>query len=294
MTQKTLADNIIWGAPSFWINVFPVYFAKYKGLFHERGINIDVKFFHGGPELTEAVKKGEIQVGNIGLPPFLKAFEEGLPARIIGSAAVQRLDIFLVSQPEIKKISDLKGKKIGILSMGSCDSYFIRRILEKESLDPEDVQLVPLQESYGDLRVITSKQVDSTFLVEPKVTLGESTAALNVLAHVGDYFPQYQWNVLFAKEDLIADNRVLLDRILEAYRRSSRSIKEASEEVLEFGSRLFDMQKDLFKVALEGTLVNWHTEARIDCAGLENAIRIQREMGAIRADIKKEDLVSQL
>jgi len=285
-------ERVTWGAPSLWINLFPVYWGRVSGFFKENGIDLKVKYLHGGPELAEAVRKGSIRIGNMGVPPFLKAFSEGLPAKIIGSTAIQRLDSYLVSQREIERIADLRGKRVGVLSVGSCDSYFLRRIMEKDGMSSDvDTKVVPLKESYGKLSEILSGRVDATFMVEPHVTLGESQGMLKVLAHVADYFPKYQWGILFAREDLLTENRGMVNRVLDAYRRSAKSIKEGPEETTAYGSRLFRMKKAVFRKALDRSLPNWEGEGKLDREGLRNAIRIQREMGAIPRDIDVEELV---
>ena len=169
----TIKDKVIWGTPSFWMNVFPLYYGKEKGFFLEQGIDLEIEYLHGGPELVRAVQEEKIQVGTIGLPPFSKAFAEGLPAKIVGSAIMRRLNYYVVARPEIKTMTDLKGKKIGILSFGSCDEYFIRRMLKMEGVNPNtEIELVSLGDCYGDLNCFTG-QIDAGFIGEPKVTQGE-------------------------------------------------------------------------------------------------------------------------
>ena len=53
------SDRILWGAPSLWINVFPLYLGIDRGFFSDRGIDIHVKCFHGGPERIDAIKTGD-------------------------------------------------------------------------------------------------------------------------------------------------------------------------------------------------------------------------------------------
>jgi NitT/TauT family transport system substrate-binding protein len=287
---ETKKVKIIWGTPSFWMNVFPLYYGKHKGFFEKRGIDLEVKYFYGGPELAGAVREGEIHVGTIGLPPFSKAFAEGLPARIIGSAIIQQLDHYLVARPDIDKLIGLKGKKIGILSFGSCDEYFIRHMLEGVDVDTE-FELVPLGRAYGDLDCFSSGKIDAGFLVEPKVTLGESMGLLKVLARVGDYFPRYQWCVIFASNDFIRKHADLTHRILDAYRESCRRIKENPEESIGFGSKLFGLKEDIFRRALHRDLANWEIEAKIDLVGLKNCLQIQEQVGAIPCDLANEEMV---
>jgi hypothetical protein len=50
MNENVSNQKVIWGTPSFWMNVFPLYFGRYKGFFAEKGIDLEIKYFHGGPE----------------------------------------------------------------------------------------------------------------------------------------------------------------------------------------------------------------------------------------------------
>jgi ABC-type nitrate/sulfonate/bicarbonate transport system substrate-binding protein len=106
-------------------------------LFQKRGVYPKIKIFHGGPELMQAVREGHVHIGEIGLPPFIKAFSKGLHARIIVSTFIQQLDHYIAARPDIRALSELKGKKIGILSHGSCDEYFIQKLLKSINIDPE-------------------------------------------------------------------------------------------------------------------------------------------------------------
>lgn len=227
----------------------------------------------------------------MGLPPFSKAYEKGLPARIIGSGVIQALDIFLVCRPGIKNITDLKGKRIGILSMGSCDSYFIRLMLSRHSINAQEVDLISLGRSYGSLESISSRAVDASFLVEPMVSLGENKGILNILARVGDYFPKYQWTVLFAREEFIKKEPSLIRNMLKAYRKSAVWILENPDESTALGSKLFKMRKEIFGRALEKTLIEWESGAEIDPIGLENAIQIQKNIGAIAPNFRKQEML---
>jgi NitT/TauT family transport system substrate-binding protein len=291
----TIKDKVIWGTPSFWMNVFPLYYGKEKGFFLEQGIDLEIEYLHGGPELVRAVQEEKIQVGTIGLPPFSKAFAEGLPAKIVGSAIMRQLNYYVVARPEIQTMTDLKGKKIGILSFGSCDEYFIRRMLKMEGVNPNtEIELVSLGNRFGDLNCFTAGQIDAGFIGEPKVTQGEHLGLFKVLARVGDYFPKYQWGVIFARNDFIEKQPELLARILEGFRNACRYIQENPEETIELGSKLFDVSTEVFRGALHRDLANWEVDAKVDIEGLNNCLKIQAEAGAITCDIGNLEMVCQL
>lgn len=286
---------VLWGAPSFWIERFPLFYGVEKGIFQQQGVYPEIKVHHGGPELLQAVRDQRVHVGEIGLPPFLAAFSQGLPARIIGSTFIRSLDHFLAARSGIGSLEDLRGRRIGILSWGSCDEYFIRRLLKSRGIDPDnDVTLIALGTAYGDTACFTDGRIDAGFMVEPALSAGESNGFFHVLARVGDFFPRYQWGGIFASDSWIQDNRPLLTALMTGYRKSVQMMAADPEACIPLGSRIFGVEPAVFRSALRRHLPKLEPDARIDLEGLENCIQIQRELGAVLGKIDAEALVFQL
>lgn len=286
--------SVIWGAPSFWIERFPLMYGVEKNIFQDLGVCPELKIHHGGPELLQDVRDNRIHVGEIGLPPFLAAFSRGLPARIIGSTFIQSLDHFLVARTGIQSLSDLKGQRIGILSRGSCDDYFIRHMLQRQGIDPDhEATLMPLGSAYSDPACIISGKVDAGFMVEPALSAGESQGIFHSLARVGDFFPRYQWGGIFAADSWIQNQRPLLTALMAGYRESVRQMAADPEACVLPGSDWFRVTPEVFRSALKRHLPNMALDARIDSEGLENCIRIQLALGDIPEAIRVDDMVVQ-
>jgi NitT/TauT family transport system substrate-binding protein len=285
-----MSDKLLWGVPSFWIERFPLYYGRHLGLFEERGIALAIRYYWGGPELARAVGSGEALIGEMGMPPFLKAYSQGLPARVIASSTVQQLDHYIVGSPDIDDLTDLKGKRVGILSFGSCDEYFLRQMLTASGIDPDsDVEIVPLGDAYGDIGCFSSGKIDAGFLVEPFVALAESEGVVKMLATVKDYFPSYQWGIIFAHEKLLQNNLDIVQRAMSAYRESCQAIQNDTEQAAVYGAQVFQMKKEIFRRALRRGLDSWELEGRIDIEGMKNCIQIHAQTG-----IDPEGLLRQL
>jgi len=294
-------EPILWGVPSFWIERFPLYYGRWRGFFRQRGIDLEIRYYWGGPELAAAVSRGEVWIGEMGLPPFLKARCDGLPARAIGSSTVQSLDHYLVARPHISKMADLKGRRLGILSAGSCDEYFARSMLIASGLDPDtEVELVPLGSAYGDVRCFSPSpesglpRVDAGFLVEPFVARGEQLGWVRILAVVRDFFPSYQWGIILARHDALERKIDLIRRALEGFRASCREIIQDPEEAASFGAQVFRIPKEDFRRALLRDLEHWEIGARLDVQGMENCLEVQKRMGCVPVDLRLEGMIEQL
>jgi ABC-type nitrate/sulfonate/bicarbonate transport system substrate-binding protein len=294
-------ERIIWGVPSFWIERFPLYYGRKQGFFAERGIDLEIRYYWGGPQLAAAVSKGEVWIGEMGLPPFLTACSDGLPAQAVGSSTVRQLDHYLVARPGISKMTDLRGRRIGILSAGSCDDYFARSMLQASGLDPDtDVTLVPLGTAYGDMRCFSPSPVsgipgvEAGFLVEPFVARAERLGRVRIVAVVRDYFPRYQWGIILARSDALERKIDLIHRAIDGFRASCRGIVGDPEEAVSFGAQVFRIPKEDFRRALMRDLEHWELDARLDVGGMENCLQIQKEMGCVPADLWLEGKIRQL
>lgn len=288
-------EKVIWGAPSFWIERFPLYCGCHLGFFRDQGIELEIWYSYGGPEMAQAVAAGDIHIGEMGLPPFLTAYSQGLPARIIGSSTIQQLDHYLVGVPSIDRIADLAGKRIGILSHGSCDDYFLRHILQSHGIDPETaVELVPLGTSYGSLQVFAKGEVDAAFMVEPGVAAGESAGLVKVIARVGDYFSRFQWGIILASNRWLNERIELLTRIMTGFRNACSWIHRHPADTLKLGCDIFKVSEAIFQQALLRDLDHWEIDARIDAIGLQNALKVQKLMGGVISGIDITKMVRQI
>ena len=288
-------QKVVWGAPSFWIERFPLYWGIDQGFFAKQGIDLEIWYSYGGPELARAVNAGSIHIGEMGLPPFVTAYRQGMAARIIGSSVIQQLDHYLAARPDIVSVDDLAGCRIGILSAGSCDDYFIRKMLPAHDIDPDgDVELRPLGEDYGKLDLFVDGRVDAAFVVEPQLARGEHEGLLRVIDRVADYYPRYQWGIILASEAWLQHQGDLIGRLMHAFRQACRSIKDRPGQTTDLGSRVFGVTPEVFERALQRDLPRWETDARLDMAGLQSAMEVQETMGLPTADLALDEMVCQL
>ncbi len=288
-------QKVVWGAPSFWIERFPLYWGIDQGLFASQGIDLEIWYANGGPELARAVSKGRIHIGEMGLPPFVTAYRQGLRAKIVGSSVIQQLDHYLAARPHIAATSDLGGCRIGILSAGSCDDYFIRKMLSTHEIDPDgDVELIPLGENYGKLDLFIDGRVDAAFVVEPQLARGQHEGLLRIIDRVADYFPRYQWGIILASEAWLQNQGDLLGRLMQAFRQACQSIREWPGQTADLGCQVFGVTPEVFECALQRDLSRWETDAHLDMDGLQSALKVQETMGIPTADLSLDEMVSQL
>ncbi|HKY02037.1 MAG TPA: aliphatic sulfonate ABC transporter substrate-binding protein, partial [Burkholderiales bacterium] len=119
---------------------------KGKGTLEKRlaplGIYVRWTEFPAGPQLLEGLNLGAIDVGHAGEAPPIFAQAAGADLVYIGHEppAPAGEAILVQKDSSIKKISDLKGKRIA-LNKGSNVHYLLVKALEKNGIDYKDVQV---------------------------------------------------------------------------------------------------------------------------------------------------------
>lgn len=274
---------------------WPFVMALRQGFFLAEGINLNIQVVPGGEALAQAMGRGEIQVGRMGSPPFLTAVGNGvLAGKIIASSVIHNLDhFFFVVRPEIRDLTELRGTTVGVLSRGSCDGHLMKLALKQAGLDPDrDVTYRELREDYLKIDGLASGELSAQLTLEPLVSFGEHEGVLRIVEPVSRVAPPFHWGLLVAREDFIAEQPLLLCKLLRAYLKGAQYCVARPDETK---AMVCDYMPGYQPVAVEHAvnraLPIWNTSGLIDMDGLAGAIETMRTLGAITQRLKPETLV---
>ncbi len=265
-----------------------------KGIFEAEGLDLSVKIVFGGPEIAAAYESGELLIGEMGSPPAINAIAAGKPFTITGSGCRQRAQMFLGVRKGIESFEDLKGKKLGLLGIGSCPDWIARKMLMKHGLEPDrDVIFVPLLSEYPRLiDIMEEGRIDCCLASEPNLSIGEERGILNVWAAGYDapYLPDYQWIVRIARTDLIESDPELVATVLRGCRRSAHYAARHVDEWVAFAARRYGTTERAARRAVERELPHFQLDCQIDVPGLQRSIDMQLELGGIDRPLTVEDV----
>jgi ABC-type nitrate/sulfonate/bicarbonate transport system substrate-binding protein len=133
--------------------------AQEKGFFTKNGLDAQTIFIPGSPTLIATLNTGDVQFGFTGGTATLGAAVGGLDVRMIAAFA-NHIQTDLVVRPEIKTPADLKGKRIGVTSIGGTGWMSAMLGLEQVGLSPERDKISLA--AFGDQRVISQALESNT------------------------------------------------------------------------------------------------------------------------------------
>jgi len=205
-----------------------------KGFFKEFGIEPELVFFQAAAPIATALATGQIDVGATGVTAALYNIVLGgeqmwivadkgreWPGYPLTGIVVQR-ELY---DGGLRGIADLKGKRIGITTLGSTFHYHLGNVLEKAGLSLADVRVVPLQTMPAAIEALKGKQVDAILLPQPFPGVAESQGFGKILFWAGDLYP-WQVATVFYSKKFAADRTRAVD-FMKGYVKASRYYYDA-------------------------------------------------------------------
>ncbi|MDZ4076379.1 MAG: sulfonate ABC transporter substrate-binding protein [Hylemonella sp.] len=157
---------------------------KQQGVLEKRFPNTKVSWieFPAGPQLLEALSVGSLEFGLTGDSPPVFAQAAGKDLLYVGAEPPKpdSSAILVLKDSPVKKLADLKGRKIA-LQKGSSAHYLLVRAVEKAGLQWSDIQ--PVYLAPADARAaFERKSVDAWAIWDPYYAATELALQPRVLA----------------------------------------------------------------------------------------------------------------
>lgn len=149
-------------------------------ILEKNGLKGDLIMFSYGPAVNEALVAGAIDVGFIGDMPSVLLTAAGAPVTVVARQSVFRGSIVASTKSNIKKIEDLKGKKL-YGPFGSSIYLSAVDMLKQAGLQPgKDVEIVNM--GFADLAdALKANRIEALFVWDPWIELFEKQNLVRVL-----------------------------------------------------------------------------------------------------------------
>jgi NitT/TauT family transport system substrate-binding protein len=106
------------------------------GIFRKNGVEVELLYVGGGSRASQVLVSGDVAVGVFSGATVVSANLAGGDLAII-AAGTDVLPFILVAHPDVKRVEELRGKKIGITRFGSTTDFALRFVANKWGLRPE-------------------------------------------------------------------------------------------------------------------------------------------------------------
>jgi ABC-type nitrate/sulfonate/bicarbonate transport system substrate-binding protein len=185
------------------------------GQFAKQGIELEVSAFGGDAKMQQALTAGSIDIG-IGSGPGMAFMAKGVPAKaVFAMAGVPRnMAVMVKYDLPIKSVDDLKGKKLGVTTVGSLTYWIGNRINQKKGWGSDGIQVVPVGGMGPARAAIKTNQIDGYIgALEVGYALEESKD-WKVVTTATPFVEDFITHVFFVRENVIKERPAAVRAVL--------------------------------------------------------------------------------
>jgi len=192
---------------------------RQQGFLSKFGLSSDPLYVSDGTKIMGSILAGEIDLCPMaGFAQVFPAVEKGAKLKIVNGGVLLGQQTVFSANPAVKTIADLKGKTIGVGSLGAQLHQVMVALLMKNGVDPASVTFANIGSSPDVFRAVTAKVIDAG---PAQIDFLPQLDRTNVhVVEGGDMWtnlPEYPFQGGFTSDRMIADKRELFVRALAAY-----------------------------------------------------------------------------
>jgi NitT/TauT family transport system substrate-binding protein len=169
--------------------------------------------YTGWPEVKESLMSGEIQAAYMLAPLVMDLADNGVPVKIVSIGHRSGAVIMVRTDAPYEKFADLHGRRVAVPSRFAVDFLFLRRLLARENMKPDDLEIVEMAPADMPAALYVSG-VDAYCTGEPFGAAAQSAGYARPLRMTRDEWPRYMCCVLTVREELVRQNRPMVQNLV--------------------------------------------------------------------------------
>ena len=212
----------------------PMYIAIENGYFEDEGLDVE-QVTVDAAHVSEAIGADQVDVGMGLIGKLLQPLENGLPIKFTTGLHTGCTKLLVPGDSDIKSITDLKGKKIGVPGLADAATVVSKRSLSAAGIGvtEQNMEVEFSVYSRNDLpQALENGAVDAIALGDPTASIAEEQYGLTALIDTAtdpEYKDEYCCNA-FVTSKLAAENPKAAAAFTRAVQKASQWVQENPDE----------------------------------------------------------------
>lgn len=195
---------------STWPGYSFMYMAQKQGLLPKDEITL-INTSNLG-ESSAMLAKGKVDGAAITLDEVLRIRDLGIPVSVVAILDISAGGDAVLARPEIKNLSDLRGKSIGV-EQSSLGTIMLSKLLEAAALKRDDVRVIAMD--YDHIKNMEKNNFDAIITYEPNPTLLEDKGMVRLFD--SRRLPNLIVDVLAVRTDLLGQHGTALNTLIAGH-----------------------------------------------------------------------------
>ena len=207
----------------------PFWVMNDAGFWKQEGLDIQLVYIASSPTVARATLAGEIVLSGANSQVIVDVGLGG--GDLVAMGAITNVVAFYVmAAPEVKRVSDLKGKVVGVTRFGASTDFGMRMLLSKYGLEPaKNVPFIQIGGMPELAAALSKKTVFAAPMSQPMVYLAQQ-AGMRMIANLAKEEIPFMHIGLTTSRKWIREHRPQAKAFVRAYARALHFMHTRREE----------------------------------------------------------------
>ncbi|MFO7836923.1 MAG: ABC transporter substrate-binding protein [Candidatus Thorarchaeota archaeon] len=234
--------------------------AQSKGWFEEKGLSIELLQYQNGAYEMNGFGGGQIQMGYLGAAPaMVKGINEGIAITILAAANLEGSAISVMKsaydEGDITEVADLQGRKVYHPGPSTVQNFLLRLALNSSGLTIDDIN--PEVKRVQDMAISLSESTPAFIAWEPFPAQSDFENTTIPLILSGDIWPNHPCCVVAAKNEFMASNPDVVQKVVSVHKRAEEWIVQHPSEALQIAIEWMGIDEGAVELAFNRIIYDY-------------------------------------
>jgi NitT/TauT family transport system substrate-binding protein len=252
------------------------------GIFKKYDLEIQITSLAGGAKLHAAMIAGSLDVA-LGAGTDFGLLAKGATEKGVGVLATKPSNMVLQASAlsNAKTVGDLKGKKIGVSSVGALTYWLGQQLMKREGWGSGGLELVATGGGQGNIAGFVSGNLDGAITSLEAALKVEEAGQGKIILSFGDIVNPFIAHVIYATDEAIAKHPDMLRRFLRAWYETIAFANANKAETIRFSQPVTQLPDDLASKVYDIEIPTFSSDGRFDPAGVEAVKQALVDLGQL-------------
>ncbi len=256
--------------------------AQKKGFFRQEGLEAEI-IRMSPPVSVASLVSGDLDYTTI-FGSVVRAAVRGVPVKVLASF-VDGSTHALIARPEFKSVKELKGKTLGVGTIGDTSDVAARMMIRHFGVDPEkEMKIIPIGRDFARLAALKEKLIDVAVAAPPTDAQGKKMGFV-ILARAYE-ISRLPFIGLCATDKKLKERPSEAKRTLKALIRANRYMNENRSDTIEMLMEWGKVDRESAAAAYDGSVEVFSPDGTIPEEGLRMVIEEARAAAKIAREIR--------
>jgi ABC-type nitrate/sulfonate/bicarbonate transport system substrate-binding protein len=281
------AETIRVGRPQAQgFSFLPLEIGRDSGIYAQHGLTLDIISFQGSAKLHQGMAAGAVDIGT-GSGPEMAFVAKGSPEITVAMSAGPPLLLAIVVPYDspMKSADDLKGKKIGVSSVGSLTAWLGLELAHAKGWGPNGVTIVPTGGEWtSQFAAMKTGQTDAMLVATAFGFQTEEQHKGRVLVPCASYVSDFIAHAHFASNAMVKDHPDQVKRFLAGWFDTIHFMRANRDETIKIARQYTGFSQAVEEREYDVVMPMFSGDGHFDAKGLDTLRRSLVDLGMVDAE----------